>query len=480
MVIKGRARSNGVQLAGYLLNEMRNEHVAILAINHPDRDNLHTALADMQDMTDRGQRGTKGLYHAQISPAPGYDMSPEQWLDCVSVLGHELGLDRQPHALVLHEKDGRIHAHVVWQRTDPDALTLISDSNNYAAHERAARQLEAMFEHECVPGPHTGKAKDDNSYSRSEQQQGERAALSPPERKAQITALWERCDSGQSFAAALAEAGYVLARGDQRGLVIVDEAGEVHALSRQIKGVKTKQVEARLDHIDKEKLPDVTEALKLQMQNREERFEELDPQKDKAEGEAETEGETEGGTGGDAGAGQMQGAKPEREFQKPEETERRLRAMTRSVITVINEKIQEVTENSSLYQAARKVIVQVKEKLTGFMRGIGLIASDEGGQPQQVDMSAGIPDQTAAPERQPEVPPQAAAKDGQRESFDWRAAAEARKEEMRRAHDQERAEDQKAKDEGREQEHEREKKRRAIEEAMERAAKERERERDRD
>lgn len=472
MVIKGRARSNGVQLAGYLLNEVRNEHVAILAINHPDRDDLHTALADMQDMTDRGQRGTKGLYHAQISPAPGYEMSREQWLDCVSVLGHELGLDRQPHALVLHEKDGRIHAHVVWQRTDPDKLTLIPDSNNYAAHERAARTLEQMFEHERIPGPHTGKEKDENSYSRSEQQQGERAALSAPARKAQITALWERSDSGQSFTAALSEAGYILARGDRRGLVIVDEAGEVHSLARQIKGAKTKEIEARLDHIDKEALPDVTQALKRQMEAREEKFEELDPEKEK-----ETEGEKDGG---DAGAGQMQAPQAGREAKEPDPSERRLRSMTRKVIGVINDKIHEVTEKSGLYQAARKVIVQAKEKLTGFMRDIGWLAP-EPEVPQEVAESGNDPSRAEDPARQQEQrqedPASAEAAPAAPERFDWRAAEAARTEELRQARAQE---EQKAKAEGRDQESEREKRRRAMQELIEKAVKDKDRDRERE
>jgi hypothetical protein len=384
-------------------------------------------------------------------------MTPEQWLDCVSVLGHELGLERQPHALVLHEKDGRIHAHVVWQRTDADSLTLISDSNNYAAHERAARTLEQMFEHERVPGPHTGKEKDGNSYSRSEQQQGERAALSPAERKAQITALWERSDSGQAFTAALDDAGYVLAQGDRRGLVIVDEAGEIHALARQIKGAKTREVEARLDHIDKAALPDVTAALAMQMERREEKFAALDPEK-------ETEGEKGGGTG----AGQMQAA-------LAEPTERRLRALTRKVIGVINDKIHEVTENSSLYQTAREAIGQVKETLTGFMRSIGWIAPEPEIQPQEVE---------AQPQQQPEKiaepKQQEAPKDKERGGFDWRAAGAARKDELRRARDKEQEDQQKAKDEGRAADYEKEKKRRAIEESQDRAAKKRDHENERD
>lgn len=432
MVIKGSPRCNGVQLAMYLLDAERNEQVDILAINHPDRDNLHQALADMQDMTDTGQRGTKGLYHAQISPAIGYDMNEDQWRDCAKVLGQELGLEGQPHALVLHEKEGRIHAHVVWQRTDPDSLTLISDSNNYAAHERAARQLENMFGHERIEGPHTGKIKDDKSYSAAELEQGERASLSPAERKAQLTDLWKRSDSGQAFTAALNENGYVLARGDKRGMVIVDEHGEVHSLARQINGVKTKEIEQRLDHIDKSKLPNVTDALAMQMDAREDKFTQLDPEKEQQQEKLRDQDEEK------SGPASIQGPGLKRGIENPDQKEKRLRALTRNVIGLINSKIEQVTDNSRLYQSAKAVVQDAKQKVTGFMRSIGLAA------PEQVQEQQQQPERkTASPELlhddRPDPRPQKAKDhDRQKESFDLEALEKQNREKQREAGDKSR------------------------------------------
>lgn len=363
MVIKGKSRTNGVQLAGYLLDHMRNDRVEVMAINHPESGDLHKALIDMQDMTDSGQRGTKGLYHAQISPAPDYVLTREQWFESVRVLEAELGLEGQPHALVLHEDKGRIHAHVVWQRTDCEKLTLIPDSHNYAAHERAARKLERQFGHERIDGPHTGKTKDDKSFSKAEAQQGERSALLPTERKAQLTALWQQSDSGKAFTAALHEVGYVLAQGDRRGLVIVDEHGEVHSLARQINGVKTKEIEQRLDHIDKKALPGVTEALAEQMQKREKKFTALDP--DQVERKREKERKSK------SGPASTQGPALKRGIENPDEKEKRLRSLTRNVISLINRKIDEVTENSRLYQSAKTMVVAAKKQVVGFMRSVG-------------------------------------------------------------------------------------------------------------
>ena len=55
-------------------------------------------------------------------------MTPEQWQRAVDVLDKELGLEGQPRAVVMHEKRGREHIHVVWARTDIDTMTLRSDS----------------------------------------------------------------------------------------------------------------------------------------------------------------------------------------------------------------------------------------------------------------------------------------------------------------------------------------------------------------
>ena len=107
-----------------------------------------------------GTRGALGLYHANISPDARYAMTPEQWQRAVDVLEKELGFDGQPRAVVVHEKHGRQHIHVVWQRTDIDTMTLVSDSFNYVAHERASMALEREFGHEHVPGKHAKRNRE--------------------------------------------------------------------------------------------------------------------------------------------------------------------------------------------------------------------------------------------------------------------------------------------------------------------------------
>jgi len=217
-----------------------------------------------------GTRGTKGLYHVNIDPAEEYVMSLEQWQRTVEVLEKELGFEGQPRAVVLHQKQGRQHLHVVWARTDIDTMTLRSDSMNYPAHERASKALELEFGQEPVPGKHAKRDREKQpefpnaAVNHAEWQQAERTGINPADRKDQITALKQASDSPQAFMSALEEQGYILARGDRRDFVLVDEAGEVYSLRRQLHGMKAADLREYMKGLDPEILPSAEQAAQLQ------------------------------------------------------------------------------------------------------------------------------------------------------------------------------------------------------------------------
>lgn len=266
MIVKGKSRSNGLQLGAYLLSMEANEEVRVLEISGMATDDLTQALIEMQEITDRGQRGVKGLYHSIISPQPGYQLTEEQWLYAADVLAKQLKLHDQPRAIVLHEKaDGqggtRTHAHIVFQRTDREKLILIPDSWNYPAHERAARHLEQKFGHEIVPGKHAEpREKDRSAAPDHERHQEARGGLTKEERIAQVTELLRQSDGAKGFAASLAHTGYTLAKGDRRDFVILDKAGSVYSLPRCIEGVKIKELRKFFEPIDASTLPTVDQA----------------------------------------------------------------------------------------------------------------------------------------------------------------------------------------------------------------------------
>jgi hypothetical protein len=215
-----------------------------------------------------GTQGTLGLYHANISPDARYVMTPDQWQRTVDVLEKELGFEGQPRAVVFHEKEGRQHVHVVWQRTDIDVMKMVPDSFNYEAHERASLALELEFGHEHVPGKHAKRDPEQEmpraEITHAEWQQGERTGIDPREFKETITAIYKSCDNAQAFQAALDERGLIIAKGDRCDFVIVDEADQVYSLARQIKGVTAKDLRAFMAGVDGNTLPTVEDAKALQ------------------------------------------------------------------------------------------------------------------------------------------------------------------------------------------------------------------------
>jgi len=57
---------------------------------------------------------------------------------------------------------------------------------------------------------------------------------------------WEKRKDPHAFARALEQEGYHLARGDSGRYVVIDHAGEIHSLYRQIPGVKAPEIKAFL------------------------------------------------------------------------------------------------------------------------------------------------------------------------------------------------------------------------------------------
>jgi Relaxase/Mobilisation nuclease domain. len=268
MIIKGGTRAGGADLGVHLSRTDTNEQVRLLELRGVAGMNLDQALREMEAF-GAGTRCKSPLYHANIDPRADERLTPEQWGRAVDALEAKLGFTGQPRALVQHVKEGREHVHVVWSRIDLERNRAIPDSHNFRKHEEVARALEREFGHERVQGAHVerdGKERPARTPSHAEMQQAARSGLDPKAIKAEITALWRQTDSGKAFAGALAEAGYILARGDRRDFIVIDQAGESHSLARRIEGEKAAGIRARLSDIDQATLPDARDARAEQAQ----------------------------------------------------------------------------------------------------------------------------------------------------------------------------------------------------------------------
>ena len=261
MIIKGRSRGGADELATHLMRVDTNERLEIIETRGTVATDVRGALREMLAVS-AGARCKRGLYHASINVRVEERMTAEQWRATIDRLETRLGLSGHARVVVMHEKLGREHVHVVWSRVD-ERMRAVADSFNYRAHEEVAREMERALGHEYTQGAHVERedaARPDRTLSHRDQQQAGRTGVDIEALTREITALWRATDTGRAFVAALRDKGYRAALGDKRVLVVIDQAGGVHALARRIEGVKTAGLRERMQDVDLTSLPSVSQA----------------------------------------------------------------------------------------------------------------------------------------------------------------------------------------------------------------------------
>lgn len=264
MIISGGSRSNWRFFSKHLMRTDENERVVVTEIRGLASENVLGAFREL-DALASGTQCKNFFYHCNINPREGETLTPEQWEQAVDTLERNLGLEGHSRIVVQHEKNGRTHQHVIWDRIDPDTMTAVSDSFTARVHERTSRELEETFglepvESILVKDRQTPRERTPQNW---ETFRGHRSGIDPRGVKVEVTELWQGADSGAAFAAALEERGYILAQGDRRDFCIIDQAGNEHSLARRIDGVKAAEVRARMADIDREALPSVEAAREL-------------------------------------------------------------------------------------------------------------------------------------------------------------------------------------------------------------------------
>lgn len=262
MILKGNARGNAADLATHLMNAYDNERVELAEMRGTIADDLHGGFAEFEAIAS-GTHARKPLYSLSINPHEA--LTREQYFEAIDAIENRLGLTGQPRAVVFHVKEGREHAHVVWSRIEGARMKAV-----HMAHDRRklcdmAVTLAEKFGHELPDGLKAWKDK--NAFQKdkleptlAENAMADKTGITPEQRREEITAAYEAADSAAAFRNALEEKGYVLARGDRRGFVLIDRFGDVHSLSRYLKGVKSREIKARMAALDPASLPTVDQA----------------------------------------------------------------------------------------------------------------------------------------------------------------------------------------------------------------------------
>lgn len=255
MILKGSQRSGAKALADHLMNDRDNDHVSCLELRDFSSDQLHGALSEMHAIS-KATQCKQFMFSLSLNPPQDHIATEQDFLEAADRAEQQLGLTDQPRAIVVHEKEGRRHAHVVWSRIDVDEMKAI----NLPHFKNKLRDLsrDLYLDHGWVlpDGLATYGNKSPLNFTLEEWQQAKRQGVDPREIKQAFQQAWDRCDSQIGFKNALEDRGYFLARGDRRGFVALDVDGNVHSIAKWT-GLKTKDVNAKLG--SPEVLPSVDE-----------------------------------------------------------------------------------------------------------------------------------------------------------------------------------------------------------------------------
>ena len=248
MILKGSQRTGATQLAAHLLNDRDNDHVRVLEIRGFAADDLHGAFQEAHAIS-RGTKCTQFMFSLSLNPPKGALTGEADFMAAADQAEQRLGLTGQPRAIVMHEKEGRRHAHVVWSRIDADAMKAINLPHFKRKLVSLSRDLFLEHGWNLPEGLRTNGGRSPLNFTLDEWQQAKRLGRDPREIKDALRDAWLRTDSVKALSHALEERGYFLAQGDRRGFVVVDTDGEVFALARAA-GVKTREVRDKLGEPD--------------------------------------------------------------------------------------------------------------------------------------------------------------------------------------------------------------------------------------
>lgn len=198
------------------------------------------------------------LFSLSVNPPRDAVVPISELVKAIDQAEERLGLSGQPRAIVIHEKEGRRHAHVVWSRIDGQSLTAVNMSFFKTKLNDLSKNLYLEHGWDLPDGFKENGWRDPLSFDLAQWQQAKRLDLDPREIKQVFNQTYQQSDGLKAFRGALEHAGYFLARGDRRGYVAVDIHGEVYSVARFIR-IKTKALKEQLGN-PPDDLPSVDQA----------------------------------------------------------------------------------------------------------------------------------------------------------------------------------------------------------------------------
>jgi Ti-type conjugative transfer relaxase TraA len=253
MIAKGTPHNNGAKLAAYLTAAKENERVELWELRGFASEDIREAFRSVHVMAE-ATRAEQPFFHVQVRTPDGENLTTQQWERVANRIESKLGLTEQPRAIAFHtnQETGHTHMHVAWSRIDDETMTARHLPFFKLRLKEVCRELEVELGLTRVTSERRGPTM---APLRHEYEQARRLGVDIHEIRARIRDCWEHSDNGPSFAAALADKGLTLTRGERRDFIVIDAAGGMHALGKRILGHSAGEVRARLSHLDRQELP---------------------------------------------------------------------------------------------------------------------------------------------------------------------------------------------------------------------------------
>lgn len=248
MILKGNQRAGGIQLAKHLLNQIENDHVTVHEVSGFISNDITGAFKEAYAIS-QGTRCKQFLFSLSLSPPETEIVPISTFEDAIKDIEKHIGLEKQPRAIVFHEKEGRRHAHAVWSRIDVESMTAINLPHYKLKLRDISKQLYLENKWRMPLGFADSENRNPLNFSHAEWAQAKRINTDPREIKKIFQESWAISDTAKSFENAIEEHGYFLAQGDRRSFVAIDITGEIFSVARML-GIKKKELQTKLEKLE--------------------------------------------------------------------------------------------------------------------------------------------------------------------------------------------------------------------------------------
>lgn len=243
MILHGNQRGGARDLAIHFMKP-ENEHIQLHSLRGFACEDLMGAFQESEALA-AATRCRQHLFSMSFNPPPGREVSTEDFEQAVAQAEEKLGLTDQPRAMVFHEKEGRRHLHAVWSRIDGESMKAIPLPHSKLKMRDLSRDLFLEHGWTLPRGLVNSRERDPRNFTLEEWQQAKRQGHDPRAIKSAIQDAWATSDTQATLSHALEARGFRLAKGDRKGVVVIDQDGEVRSLTRAA-GIKARDVRARL------------------------------------------------------------------------------------------------------------------------------------------------------------------------------------------------------------------------------------------